>query len=475
MRDVGDLDAEGRRKSELRAWGGGEWHSGLQMGIAGTLKDGRCVDRDGKAVKESSGDQGRSGAEVKGARGEDRGARNQGVGGDSRRIGNRSADEGKVKGNVSSEADAERQKGIDRAREVIRDVCDEMYKRVKEAEGEAQAKAELARRYYERALAAERELEEIRKAGGASGRCGGGESCGRTGSTKGNMGSRGWVGKGQCGSKTGWCRTKVERGGGCWSRGLSKMQQRTVAKARSQARATISLGGSGKQEERRASSADTGSTSVCDKGSSGDSEDAISNDTVVFGSAIGDNNGDANKDDDTGQHGTTREGVNKGGATGQELVEDQLVGRNMQVHGRAGELLGKVEQRSGETSSGTSRDNNMKGMGSDSQVQDSGKRGDSSAALGALSEGSAGVQGQGQEAGAKGAQSKVDVRGSRGAQEKRLQGEVEKDKTVEAQLRGKVAKLQAELRRHSEGKLWQDRLRVMKKGMPKQAGADRDR
>ena len=28
MRDVGDLDAEGRRKSELQAWRGGEWHSG---------------------------------------------------------------------------------------------------------------------------------------------------------------------------------------------------------------------------------------------------------------------------------------------------------------------------------------------------------------------------------------------------------------------------------------------------------------
>ena len=44
---------------------------------------------------------------------------------------------------------------------------------------------------------------------------------------------------------------------------------------------------------------------------------------------------------------------------------------------------------------------------------------------------------------------------------------MEKDKTVETQLRGKVAKLQAELRRHSEGKLWQDRLRVIKKGTNK--------
>ena len=159
------------------------------------------------------------------------------MGGDNRRIGNRIADEGKSKDNVSSKGDSERRKAIDRARDVVGDVgilvCEEMYKWVKEAEGEAQAKAELARRYYERAMAAERELEEIRKAGGASGRCGGGESCGRTGSTKGNMGSRGWVGKGQCGSKTGWCKTKVEREGGCWSRGLSEIQQRTVAKARS--------------------------------------------------------------------------------------------------------------------------------------------------------------------------------------------------------------------------------------------------
>ena len=70
----------------------------------------------------------------------------------------------------------------------------------------------------------------------------------------------------------------------------------------------------------------------------------------------------------------------------EDQLEGELLGRYMQAHDRVGELLGKVEQRSGETSSGTSRDNNMKGMGSDSQVQDSGECGGSGATLGALSE-----------------------------------------------------------------------------------------
>ena len=36
-----------------------------EMGIAGALKDGRRVDRDGEVVKESGGNRGGSGAEAK--------------------------------------------------------------------------------------------------------------------------------------------------------------------------------------------------------------------------------------------------------------------------------------------------------------------------------------------------------------------------------------------------------------------------
>ena len=168
--------------------------------IIGARKDGRRVYWEGKVVKESSGDQGRRGAEAKGVRGEGREARNPGVGGGSRRIGSRIADEGKAKDNVSSEDESECRKTIERMRDVVGDagllVFNAMYKKVQEAEGEAQAKAELAGRYYERAQAAERELEQIRKAGGASGRCGGGGTkgdggrCGGAGSWSGNRGSR---------------------------------------------------------------------------------------------------------------------------------------------------------------------------------------------------------------------------------------------------------------------------------------------
>ena len=126
-----------------------------EMGISGTLKDGRRVDRDGKVVKESGGNQGRSGAEAKGACGEDREARNQGVGGDSRQIGNRSADEGTTKGNVSSADDTESRKAVDRVRDVVGEVgiqlCWEIYREMEEAKQEARATGELAAGYLRRA------------------------------------------------------------------------------------------------------------------------------------------------------------------------------------------------------------------------------------------------------------------------------------------------------------------------------------
>ena len=329
----------------------------------------------------------------------------------------------------------------------------EEVKQVARAKGELAKKYyQRAQKYYQRALEAEREVERVKVAGCEP--LGGGKQVARAkgelaeghlrraqeaerevarlaatrgvvncGSTKGNIGSGGWRGKGRCGSKTSWCETEVERGGGCWSRGLSGSQQRIVAKARSLARARASLGGSGKQEKRRASCAETEGTSVCDKVSSGDSWDAISKDTLVFGSGIGDDNGNTNEDDDTGQHGTTREGGNKGEATGQELLEDQLggelLGRYMQAHDRAGELLGKVEQRRGAANSGTSRDNVMKG--SDSQAQDSGDCGGSGAELGDGGE--------------------VNNGGNGGELEERLRQEVEKAKAGGKRLREKVTGL----------------------------------
>ena len=118
----------------------------------------------------------------------------------------------------------------------------------------------------------------------------------------------------------------------------------------------------------------------------------------------------------------------------------------MQAHDRAGALLGKVEQRRGAANSGTSRDNVMKGSGS--QAQDSGDCGGSGAELGDGGE--------------------VNNGGNGGELEEQLRQEVEKAKAGEERLREKVTGLKEELRKQSGMKFWQERSRVIKKGASKQ-------
>ena len=126
-----------------------------EMGIAGTLKDGRRVDQDGKVVNEFGGNQGRSGAEAKGVHGEDQEARNRGVGNNSRRDGDRSADLGISRDNVSSTDATESRKAIDTVRDVVGEVgiqvFQEIYREMEEVKQVARAKGELAEKYYQRA------------------------------------------------------------------------------------------------------------------------------------------------------------------------------------------------------------------------------------------------------------------------------------------------------------------------------------
>ena len=108
--------------------------------------------------------------------GEDREARNRGAGDDSRRVGDRSADVGITKDDVSSADATDSRKAIDKVRGVVGEVgiqvFREIYREIEEAKQEARAKGELAEKYYQRAqkyyqqaLEAEREVERVKVAG----------------------------------------------------------------------------------------------------------------------------------------------------------------------------------------------------------------------------------------------------------------------------------------------------------------------